>query len=304
MKYSKPPLSLDQQVALLQARGLAIPDQQEAVHHLKNIGYYRLSGYAFPFQVKASLPAHVFKPGTIFNDILNIYRFDCELRIMAMEAIEKIEVAFRTCFSNSMSGRHGAFWYLNKAIFHDDFSYYDFIGKVQEATGANRMGAATAKGTDEFLKHYFSTYSDPVLPPSWMIAEVLSFSTWSSIFPFLKNRSDKKAIADSFELQWETLASWIHSMAYVRNLCAHHSRLWNREFTITPSFANHPQFGVTNNTRFFAQASVLSFFMKKISPKTQWAQRIANLVKSHPCIDPQAMGFPRWVQSSMWYYEI
>jgi abortive infection bacteriophage resistance protein len=304
MKYSKPPLSLDQQVDLLQSRGLAIPDRNEAVHHLKNTGYYRLSGYALPFQDKASLPAHVFKAGTIFNDVLKIYRFDCDLRAITMSAIEKIEVAFRTYFSNVMSERHGAFWYLKKDVFHDDFHFYDFIEKVQENTGAVPKGALTAKGSDVFLKHYFSTYSEPALPPSWMIVEVLSFSTWSSIYPFLKHRSDKKAIADLFELPWETLASWVHAAAYVRNFCAHHSRLWNREFTITPSFANHPKFGVTDNTRFFAQATALSYFMKKISPNLHWGQRVGDLIKSYSNIDPQALGFPRWVSRAMWFYEI
>jgi abortive infection bacteriophage resistance protein len=129
------------------------------------------------------------------------------------------------------------------------------------------------------------------------------FSTWSHIFPWFRRRNDKKALGDMFGLQWETLSSWIHAVSHTRNLCAHHSRLWNREFTITPSFANHPAFRVTDNTRFYAQALILSYFMKRIVTKSKWIERVMRLIKSHHYIDPKAMGFPPTVQN-IYDYEI
>ena len=96
-----------------------------------------------------------------------------------------------------------------------------------------------------------------------------------------------------YGLQWATLGSWIHAVSYIRNLCAHHSRLWNRDFTITPTFADHPSFGVTDNTRFYAQAIVLNYFMRRIAPNTRWIERLLRFIKSYPYIDPKAMASPR-----------
>ena len=304
MKYSKPFLSPDQHVALWQSRGLHVPDKAEVVHHLKNIGYYRLSGYSLPFQVKndPAKPPHTFKPGANFKDILNLYFFDRDLRLLVMDAIERIEVAFRTSLSNLMSERYGPFWYLDQALFQDDFRFSAFLSQVQEDTKAAPTGSS-AKGTDVFLRHFFSTYDDPPLPPSWMVIEVVPLSTWSSIYPWLRYRNDKKALGDIYGLQWATLGSWIHAVSYIRNLCAHHSRLWNRDFTITPTFADHPSFGVTDNTRFYAQAIVLNYFMRRIAPNTRWIERLLRFIKSYPYIDPKAMGFPRWVQN-IYDYEI
>ena len=302
MKYSKPPFSPEQHVALWQSRGLSVPDPAEATHHLKTIGYYRLSGYSLPLQIRNDLtkPPHTFKPGTTFKDILRLYLFDRELRLLVMDAVERIEVAFRASLSNHMSVKYGAFWYMDKALFHEDFDFYGFMGEVQEDAGAT-ASRGSSRGTDVFLRHYFATYSDPPLPPSWMVVEVVPFSRWSSIFKWLKQRSDKKALGDLYGLQWETLASWIHAVSYVRNLCAHHSHLWNKDFTITPSFADHPSFGVTNNTRFYAQSVVLNHFMKRISPNTRWGQRLLRFIEAHPYIDPMAMGFSKWVQNIIEY---
>ena len=305
MKYSKPPLSIQDQINLWKSRGLIVPDEIEASHYLENVGYYRISGYTLPFQQKTGVHPHQFKPSTQFNDILNIYRFDCNLRALVMVAIEKIELSFRTRFSNTMAIKYNdPFWYMRKDIFEDGFNHANFLQQVAEDTGNPAFPNNASKGMDVFLKHFYSTYSDPKLPPSRMIVEVTSFSTWCRIFPFLKLRSDKKEIADKFQLPWQTLASWVHAASHVRNICAHHGRLWNREFTITPTFESHPKFGVKDNTRFYAQSVVLGYFMKQVSAKMHWGQSLLALIKNHHFIDPKAMGFPPWAENAVWFYEI
>ena len=217
-----------------------------------------------------------------------------------MDAVERIEVAFRSSLSNHMCLRYGAFWYMDKTLFQEDFDFYGFMGQVQEDTGAVASGGSP-RGTDVFLRHTSGVYGDPPLPPSWMVVEVVPFSRWSSIFSWLKHRADRKALGDLYGLRWETLASWIHAVSYVRNLCAHHARLWNKEFTITPSFADHPKLGVANNARFYPQSVVLNYFMKRVSPNARWGQRLLRLIEQHPYIDPKAMGFPKWVQTIIEY---
>ena len=108
--YCKPALTIEQQIDLLVSRGLTIPDRDKALHYLNYIGYHRLSGYFLTFQQNApGVESHSFKKGVTFKDILDIYIFDRELRLLVMDAIERIEVAFRACISNTiqLGGRSG-----------------------------------------------------------------------------------------------------------------------------------------------------------------------------------------------------
>jgi abortive infection bacteriophage resistance protein len=141
--YTKPSLSHDQHVELLLKRGLIISDTERAVHFLKFIGYYRLSGYALPFQIKEEIlssSSHTFKPGTTFEMVLDLYFFDRELRLIVMDAIERIEVAVRTCISNTMCQKYGAHWFMDKTRFHQGFKYDEFAQDLQEELKLDASG--------------------------------------------------------------------------------------------------------------------------------------------------------------------
>jgi len=97
MQYTKPPLSIEQQIELLKSRGLEIPDHEQAAHYLYHLNYYRLSGYMLPFQEGTE---HHFQAGTTFEHVLNLYLFDRKLRLLLMDAIERIEVSVRTPWAN------------------------------------------------------------------------------------------------------------------------------------------------------------------------------------------------------------
>jgi len=106
--FNKPPLSLPDQLALLVSRGLTVIDPQDALHYLTHIGYYRLSGYALPLQIGGSgADRHNFKPGVTFTDILDRYVFDRKLRLLVMDAIERIEISVRAALTNHIAPRHG-----------------------------------------------------------------------------------------------------------------------------------------------------------------------------------------------------
>jgi len=112
--YNKPALNEKEQLELLLSRGLVVSNHQRARHYLQFIGYYRLSGYALFYQDRHS---HNFYPNTNFDDILNLYIFDRELRLLVMDAVERIEVAIRACISNSLSLKHGSHWFLKPELF-------------------------------------------------------------------------------------------------------------------------------------------------------------------------------------------
>lgn len=295
MKFDKPALPPEQLVKQWQDRGLVVPDVAEAVHYVRFIGYYRLSGYALPLTLYHHNGTHQFKPGTTFNAILDLYRFDRELRLLVMDAIERVEVAFRACVSDTMSLKPGAgpHWYLDKRLFAREDACKEFATKVAQETGFDPDGKNhKTHGKEVFIHHYFQKYSDPKLPPSWMVAEILTITSWSKTFGFIKERADRKRISEHFGLNPEVLESWMHAICYVRNLCAHHSRLWNRVFTITPMVAKGHEAHLQVNNRFYAQAYVINTLLAKVAPQTSWWTRLHDLLAAHPCIEPTAMGFP------------
>jgi Abi-like protein len=133
--FNKPPLSLPDQLALLVARGLTVNDTADATHYLAHIGYYRISGYALPFQVGGNGPdRHDFKPRVTCADILDRYVFDRKLRLV-MDAIERIEISVRTALSNAIAARHGAHWYLKPQLFSLTFDHSRFIDDIKQQIG-------------------------------------------------------------------------------------------------------------------------------------------------------------------------
>ena len=124
--FQKPALDIAAQLALLQQRGMIVADQARAEHYLRFIGYYRLSGYWFPFQHRNGSQAHDdFRPATDFETVLDRYVFDRRLRVLLMDAAERIEVAARTAISNTLSERFGPHWYLRSARFVTGFDHAD-----------------------------------------------------------------------------------------------------------------------------------------------------------------------------------
>lgn len=293
MRFTKPALSIQQHVELLRSRGLRIDDEKEAEHYLKFIGYYRLSGYAVPLSQKHTNGTHDFKAGVTFTDILNLYRFDRELRLIVNDAIERVEVAFRTRVSDYMAVKYGPHWFMSEKCFDVREEWKELLARIATDLGFQEDGQVKeAKVRDVFIKHYLAKYNEPKLPPSWMLTEVVSISCWSKAFQNLASREDRKAISVEFGLNPEVLASWMHAISYTRNICAHHARLWNREFTIKPLVAKGHEPHLKNNGRFYAQAYVINCLLLKASPQATWWERLLKHVEDHKYINKEAMGFP------------
>ena len=288
-KFSKPALTVEEQVDLLVSRGLKIGNKEEVSHYLRFIGYYRLSAYFIPFQYGGkSANNHDFKPNTSFEQILELYIFDRKLRLLVMDAIERIEVAVKAAISNVASVKHGSHWFLRKDLFETGFDHDFFLKKTREDFLKNK--------SETFIKHYKDNYGDPELPPSWMLFEMLSLGTVSLIYKSLKLEL-KKEIADLFSVHHSILKTWLHTLSYLRNLCAHHSRLWNRVFTIKPTIPKKCKDHISQDNKFFAQTFVVISLLRKISQDSQWEERLERLLnKEHPAIDESMMGFPKdWI---------
>lgn len=291
MKYTKPSLSVEKQIEHLKIKGLVFEDETRAERYLNTISYYRLSGYFLPFKKNDS-----FLPGTTFDQILQLYIFDRKLRLLTLDALERIETAFKAYLINEMSLVAGAHWYLNPQNFSSKFNHNGLIKILKKETGHN-----SPQKQSRACRHYYSKYDTPEFPPIWVVAEVLSLGTFSMFFQRLADPNIKKKIAKPFSLNPKVLSSWVHSITSTRNICAHHSRLWNKTFAITPIKANKYKQQLTENSKYFAQAIVIQDLLLSISNNPSWSQRLYDLLQECPLDIHTNMGFQRdWEKDPLW----
>lgn len=310
-KYTKQPLSFQDQITQLQVRNLTIENPAKATAYLQSISYYRLSAYFLPYQQTKD----TFNADTTFTQIIQTYMFDKDLRLLVFDCIERLEIAIRTQFIYAMALHHNdSHWQDNKALFINPF--YNRVGNLVDPYSdlQNIISKAKTKRTPEvFIKHYIDNYNSPSNPPSWMCLELLTMGELSHIYRGLRNNSDKKRIASFFGVHHTVFKSWLHSLTYVRNLCAHHSRLWNRDLAIEPDRLLKPQgnwIGTSyqNNKRMFYFLCVLKYMLNRANPTNTLTQRIDSLFKNYPSVPIQYVGIPsdgkrnllNWQNEPLW----
>lgn len=291
--FTKPALSVDDHILLLAERGLRILDRDRAAHYITVIGYYRLSGYIRYY--RTSPDSEILMDETTFDQILSVYVFDRKLRGLLSDALERIEVAVKAILSDSGAHADSPFWMCNAANF--DHGVHDqVLAEIKDAIGSNKE-----KHHHLFLSHFFTKYCDP-LPPCWMLMETLSFGQISRIYKRSKGHI-RKPTAFAFCLQQDILESWLHSLVFVRNLCAHHSRVWNRGLTIRPKIPKQYAGAIpeTSHARLYSVCCILQHMMAIIADGSQWADRLRTLINERPSIPLNSMGFPEdWEKLPPW----
>lgn len=295
MKFTKPPLTYQQQIALLESRGLSVPNHDQAMHYLSHVSYYRLSAYALAFQQVKDM----FNTGTTFDDLLDLYIFDRELRLLVFDVIERIEIAFRTQMIYQLSHKYGSHWQDDENIFVPEYENRSGI-TINIFTDTQKVIQDHCKThkPEVFIAHYLSKYTDPVTPPSWMSIELFTIGQLSRLYSALKNNADKNDLAGYFGLHHTIMQSWLHAITYVRNICAHHSRLWNRELAIQPDVPKKQLplpwlvMKKNNNRRCFYFLSILKYFLQTINPAGRFRYRLVDLIDQHPRVPIQFLGIP------------
>jgi abortive infection bacteriophage resistance protein len=310
--YKKKPLTYTEQVQLLKSRGLQIEDVTRAERYLGEISYYRLSAYYIPFCKTKDR----FTEGVSFEQILDLYLFDRELRLIIFNAIERIEVAFRAQIIYQLAHKYNdSHWQDNAALFSLPWTN-PRTGKTthiyQETQYIIKYHKST-KYPEVFVKHYISKYNEPSNPPSWMSIELLTIGELSRLYQALINNSDKQVIANFFKLHYTVFESWLHTLVYSRNICAHHCRIWNREFAIKPDVLKKPKLAWidpvfnTNNHRSFYFLSILKYLLISANPGNHLKNRLNELFDKHPKVPIAYMGIPTidgklidWNQQPLW----
>lgn len=291
-EYTKPQISVSEQILLLKSEGLSFNDENRAQHILNNISLFRLKGYLLPFRRPGSKE---FLPGASFEDAYRLYKFDSELRKLICSELEKIEISIRTQLSLVMAEDAGNYWFENADNFRDASRHSSLLMSLQ---------SELHRSDDEALLVFRQQYSNP-FPPSWMAFEVSSFGTLSMMYRWLKAGRSRRKVAWFYGLSDSVMESWLHSIAYVRNICAHHSRLWNRKLSINALVPRKPrkQFvAIPGDTkRVYFVLSIILYFLQSVNPDNTFASRVKELLNRYPNVDLVAMGFHEgWEQESLW----
>ncbi len=297
MHYCKPPISFQQQVNKLKARGLQFDSEPSAMLHLSNISYYRLRAYTYPFQDNTN-PSHPFNVMVTFEEIINLYQFDRKLSQLLFNALEKIEIALRTQIIHQWAMTNGSHWHTVQALYRDPVKFDNQIKSLQNEIDRSH---------ETFIEHYQNTYTNPSEPPSWMSLEVSSFGLLSQIFSNLKKGDEKKAVALHFGLNDITiLENWMHCFSNIRNICAHHGRLWNRRFTAHIKVPSNPQYLFISNKRvypykLYAAICCIQYMLNSIVPANGFKINLVELMKNCPLAQEKEMGFPNdWKTEPFW----
>lgn len=291
--FTKPATTYAQQVLLLQQRGMTVDDPAVAEFYLQHLNYYRLGAYWLPFE--AVHAAHAFRPGTRFADVLNLYVFDRELRLLVLDAIERVEVSVRSQWAYQMAHRHGPHAHLDAALAFKHHLWQANLDKLTDEV--NRSDEA-------FINHLRATYVE-ALPPVWAVGEVMSLGLLSRWYNNLRPMPTRRAIAAVYGVDERVLESWLRHLSLVRNICAHHSRLWNREFTITPLLPLSKPAGLiaqchTGSRKLYNTLVILLHCLDVIAPQHHWRVRLKNLIAQH-AIPVTAIDFPPgWEHMPIW----
>jgi abortive infection bacteriophage resistance protein len=314
---------------------LVISDVPAAKACLERIGYYRLSGYWYPFR-KSHLDIDPqtgrprvdritrkevivveddFLPGTTFSQVMDLYVFDKRLRLIFFDAIERIEIALRVDIALLLGAR--------SQLAHRDPLLFDTrFGVTRNTTGETQHGKWLAKldkayllSSEEFVKHFRFRYPSD-FPPIWVAIEMCDFGAIAKMLEGMKY-NDRVALARRYSLpRPELLVAFIKNINSIRNLCAHHSRLWNRspEFRIAlPMRGEIPLLthlidDVNANSRLYATAAALQFILRRVNPSTAWAQRLKKAMTTLPTVNgitAAKAGFPAgWENLALWVNSI
>ena len=305
MLYQKSATSIDEQLTLLNQRGMDWADEDLVQRWLITVGYYRLSAYWLPYELPADsgkTRSKTFKPGTRFEDVIDDYTFDRKLRLLVTEAIERIEIALRSRWTHRFSSEYGPHAHMDPTLFANGWKHADRIAAM-----ANRAG----QSREVFIAHYKNKYTEPYMPPLWAATELMTFGDLSKWVAATRNLSLGSAIASDLGLPTrEILEGVIQALTYVRNICAHHGRLWNRRMVkripnikrfrkdlVVHSHGNQTQ----PENLIYNVLVVLNKMLVHQSEDTTFPQRVRTLVNTRTNEQRRSMGFPDdWQDRPTW----
>ena len=241
---------------------------------------------------------HQYKPNSYFENAIDLYYFDKELRSIIFTAVQSIEIALRAKMIHYISLKYGAFWFMDESLFKDKNIHQQCLIQIKQELSRSK---------EDFITEHQAKYTEPEIPPVWKTLEVTSFGTLSKLFCNINDNTVKKLIAREFNLpQHLILESWVKCAVNLRNCLAHHARVWTRNFPIMPQLNGSFRGNWIKNTnlpmvKLYPQLCYLAYMQNQIHKNNTFKQQLKALIQAHPNVDIMAMGFPRdWENETLW----
>ncbi|MCD8207496.1 MAG: Abi family protein [Bacteroidales bacterium] len=300
--YCVRPFSISEQIGKFEREGILLNESDEAEKLLFNVNYFRLRAYAYPFYDNGGDGESLsFRDGISFGDVVDLYAFDQDLRMLLFKAIAAIEVSLRTRITQIYSESTGSgHWFIDRNMYRCN---YDIL-----------MGDITKdvdRSSEDFISHYKETYSEPVLPPCWMTFEVLSFGTLSRLYQALKKSPEKRKVAHSYGIaDLSIFENWMHTISNLRNQCAHHNKTWNRRFRVnmvipygtSRPFMDRSSASSVRINKLFPLLCAIKFLMDSIDETNDFKASLIKLLnRPLRLLSLRNMGFPNnWELMPVW----
>ncbi|MFV8280550.1 Abi family protein [Christiangramia marina] len=301
--FSKPATTITQQIETLKNRGLIIVEKDNAEHILAHISYYRLGEYWYSMQDNKE--QHTFKPNSKFSDVIFLYQFDKELRLLLFDVIAKIEISLRTKLIYHLSHEIDPWWFQNFDLFIDSKALVKTLSNLEEEINRTK---------DITIKNHLKKHKDDLrFPPSWKTLEQTSLGSLSKLYGNLRNDkvNSKDLIASEYGAVNHTyLPSWLQSIAQIRNFCAHHTRLWNKNVPGNPKLLSKPpnpwirSENIPKQHEFpklYIHLCLMKYLLNVIKPNNKFTEKLLSLFGRFPNVDPEALGMKdNWQQEDLW----
>ena len=254
--YNRPALKIEEQINYFKNHGLKVISEENFKKILSRISFFRFREYLAPLIQKSD--------NVNENDVVSLYIFDHRLRIILFEAIKIVEVALRTQIVQNYATKYGPFGYSDHENFNNKFKHNMWIEKAQKDIN-------NKKNNHQAIKDFYDKYENQYLP-LWIFAEYATFGSLSLMMKGM-HTADRKNISKYFGIQHQIFINWIHVLVYIRNICAHHSRLWNLKLKIPPVHLEKNIGKIEkiyiNNNKIFSVINIILYILLKIeSPIT------------------------------------
>lgn len=315
-QYQKPWLSVEDQVRKLKSRNLEISDSSKAAQALMRVGYYRLTGYLHPFREKVvhtgddGVPQvtllNSYEPGTTLDQVMALIDYDRHLRLLMLDAVERIEISVRMRIGYTLGGK-SPFAHLDSSTFEENF-----VRRYRHGAWVAKAQESHQRSHETFVKHFEDAYEGQL--PIWALTELLELGQLAVLYGGFQ-RELATELAQGYGVHTKThFRSWLASINDVRNFSAHHARLFNRKLVHAPKrpkagsiplleHLNEPGsskggFGLYN------VIAIMAYLLSNIEPETTWPRQVVELVEEFPAtayLDIESMGFPpQWKELELW----
>jgi abortive infection bacteriophage resistance protein len=326
VEYGKPWLSIAEQIEKLQDRGVGVASREHAATLLRAVGYYRLTGYLYPFRESERVDDgdgtvlvrihNRYQPGTSLEHAAAIIDFDRSLRLLVLDGVERIEVSLRMQLGYQL-GKVSPFAHLDRDSFVDSFTevYTEVdtgVPTSKHAEWLTRVQARQDTSDEAFVAHFRDKYDGRM--PIWALTEILEMGHIARLYAGL-NRNLASDIAQAYAVPSKRImTSWMASVNYVRNVAAHHARLFNRKLVSAPARPRPGQVPLLDHLRddttaksvfgVYNALAVIAYLLRAIEQRDTWVDDLKRLMEQFPArsnFDTTALGMPReWRDLEIW----